>query len=139
MRLGPIKARLIEQVPEFKTIAGAPTLAMAMKTGNFTHSAYIFISKVNAEANGLVNKISQRVPVEVSVAYWVRNVSDSTGEAALDDVEDLRLAVLEALLGWTPAEQIEPFLYRGGSVVSSQFGAVLWADQYVINTYLRRT
>lgn len=139
MRLGPIRERLIAQVPAFASVAGGPSLAQAMQHGQFSHSAYVFVSKVSAEGNQLANQVSQRVPVEITVAYWVRDASDASGEAAMDGVEDLREAVLAALLGWTPEGQVEPLLYRGGAVVSSAFGAVLWADQYTIQTYLRRT
>ena len=139
MRIGPIKDRLIDQVPAFKTVAGAAALAVATQSGRFDHSAYVFVSSVTARENALINQISQQVPFEITVAYWVRNVSDSTGEAAQDDCEDLREAVLGALLGWTPPDQRTPFLYRGGSVISFSFGTVLWADKYLINTTVRRT
>lgn len=86
MRLGPIKDRLLAEVAGFTKVAGAAAMAAAMQNGRFDHSAYVFISSITAGENQLANSVMQTVPVEVTVAYWVRNVSDSTGEAAMDDV-----------------------------------------------------
>lgn len=137
MRVGPIKQRLKDEVTAFKTVAGAAALAAALQNGQFSHSAYVFVSKVGAGDNQLANRVSQLVPVEVTAAYWVRNVSDATGEAAQEEIEDLRESVIAALLGWSPAGIASPFLYRGGEVIDFRFGTVLWADKFVINTYLR--
>ncbi len=139
MRLGPIKDQLLAGVPAFSRVSGAAAMAAAMQSGRFDHSAYVFISSINAGENQLANAVMQTVPIEVTVAYWVRNVSDSTGEAAMDDVEDLREAVVAALLGWKPEGQKAPLFYRRGEVISFSFGTVLWADRFVINTYLRRS
>jgi hypothetical protein len=139
MRIGPIKQRLLDQVPAFASVSGAAAMAAAMQSGHFSHSAYVFVSSVTGQDNQLINQISQRVPIEVTVAYWVRNVSDGTGEAAADDTEDLRVAVLDALLGFIPPDEKTPLFYRGGGVINFSFGTVLWADKYLINTTVRRT
>ena len=86
----------------------------------------------------LCTKLSQRVQHEITVAYWASDVSDSTGEAVMEDIEDLRDAVITALLGWTPDGLMVPFLYRDGSVMQFNFGRVLWGDRFVIDTYLRQ-
>lgn len=138
MRLAPIKDRLIAQVPAFATVAGAAALALALKQGQFNHQAYVFTSKIGAGNNGLVNAVSQRVQHEITVAYWASDVSDSTGEAVMEDIEDLRDSVITALLGWTPDGLMVPFLYRDGAVMQFNFGRVLWGDRFVIDTYLRQ-
>ena len=138
MRVASIVDRLTAEIEAFKSVSGAPALAAAMQNGQFTHSAYVFQSSRGAGDNTLVNKVSQRVRHEITVAFWVQNVADTTGEALLDTLEDLSDEVVAALLGWTPPGLVEPLLYKSGSVIDFRFGRALWADVFSINTTLRK-
>jgi hypothetical protein len=53
-----------------------------------------------------------------TVLFAVQNVRDPRGSDASDDCELLRDAVKTALIeDWKPADNTEPFRYRGGLVV----------------------
>lgn len=137
MRIAPIKARLLDQVPSFATIAGAAGMAAAMTNGQFGYSAYVFQSSKTARDNQLVNAVSQVLPHEITVAYWVQDVSDATGEALMDTLSDLSDEVCAALVGWTPDGLKSPLFYKRGAIVDFRFGRAIWADIFSIDTLLR--
>lgn len=61
-----------------------------------------------------------------------RRHADPLGGALAEDLEPVRAAVRDALLGWQPPSAKLGLLYAGGEVVGLREGAELWwTDRYV--------
>lgn len=141
MRLAPIRERLIATVPAFKGVRGAGDLAVAIAREQFSEMAFVSLLSQKGADNSLGHGAhSQEITARFSVAYWVRNLSDSEGAAAYDQSCDLREAVIEALAGWTPdAQNIAPANYNGSTLLRfAESGAQLWSEQFSM-TYLYRS
>lgn len=134
-----IRDRLSDQVESFRDIRGAAELAAAFEQSQFENRAYVVPLQSRAGGNGLVNAVSQRVEVSFAVAFWSRNVSDAQGGGAMDAVTETSESVIAALLGWSPAPEIEPILYAGGRLMRFANNAVLWGDEFTTAYYLRST
>lgn len=137
MLLSPVAARLREKAKSFTKIGTAADLAVAIERQQFNFAAYVVPTQITAGPNQLINAHSQKESSRFSVAYWVRNVSDRDGAAALDAAELLRLELISALCSWRPSEEHEMVTYLGGKLMRFTGGAVLWADEFTTSTLLR--
>lgn len=138
MFLQPVRDRLAAEIPEFKRVAGAAELTIALQRGQFTDTAYVAQTEVIAGKNRIATGHSQEETTRFSVAYWVRDVSDADGQAAMDAQEAWRLKVVNALIGWAPTPDHGTVSYRGGKLLAFRNGGLLWADEFTTAYLLRK-
>ena len=97
-----IQARVLAQVPAFKTVAGASNLASILQGRLLDNGCYIFRESQKPEASDLVNGVMQRITVSIGLVIVVRNVMSASGIEADDVSFSLQNSLKTALLGWTP-------------------------------------
>lgn len=140
--LQPIKARLIDQVQALKKVAGAGALDAAMKNG-VTAVPVAFLlpgsEQPTNDSEGFMNAVEQEVVTVFSVAVAVQSLADATGEAALDELRPMRLAIFKALIGWTYDEEFEPFIHAGGQIIGFGNGVLFWQDDFATSYQLQKT
>lgn len=118
MKATAIIARIKTEVAAFgNRVGGTADLAAAQSQDDLTvpHAFVIPGGDVAADAD-LAGPITQQdMAEEFAVVVAVGNTSDQIGRAAGDQVDDLRLALWSALLGWEPAADHGPFSYIGSN------------------------
>ena len=121
-------------------VAGAADLA-AVIDGAIRQTPAVWIVPLTETggANGLVGALHQQITVPIGVIFAARNVSDSTGDAAITELSALRAKVRASLLNWTPDELPggEPFRFSRGGLLSFKNAILWWQDQYVTKYILR--
>ena len=132
-----METRIRAQVPAFKEVAGAADLASILAGRVSAPGCYLFTERETAEANSLINGVSQRVIELVAIVTVVRNVRDARGTDADDENKLLRLLVSAALLNWTPDVNHEPFEFAGGQPISFANGFLFYKSTYSTATHIR--
>lgn len=84
---------------------------------------------------GLYTQIFDQV---IGVVLTIRSHS-ATGDRVLDDAEALIRAVLEAVAGWSPNDEIGVFRLVRGNLVSMQAGTLVYQLDFTITDQLRIT
>jgi len=121
-------------------VAGAADLAALLGGAiRATPAAWVVPLAESGGANELIGALHQQLTVTVGVVVACRNVADATGDAAIAELTDLRRAVREALLNWTPADLPggEPFRFLRGGLLSFANAIVWWQDQFQVRYTLR--
>ena len=72
----------------------------------------------------------QTIKSEVAVVLAVRAVNDPTGEEALDSVNDLRLKVRRALVGFSPIAGWSALSFVRGQLLDLEAGWAFWQDTF---------
>ena len=140
MKLKPVIERLEAQVSALKTVGGAADVAAAGSAMIVTPAAYLVPVSDRAEANSLsAGAVSQRVLAGFGVLMAVSNVSDTTGEAAHDELEELRVSVIAALLGWQHPDHEGIVSYARGRLIAFSDRVLWWLDEFTSEFYLRAT
>ncbi len=133
LQLSLIVARLDDQVVGFKQIEGAAELEKAVN-GNVRKSPAGFVVPLKEDASGNTSGtlvVTQEITDRFAVAYAVKDVSAPNGEAIIDaGLRNLRLATMNALIGWAPADGFNVCEFDGGSLISIKGGVVIWRDRF---------
>jgi hypothetical protein len=133
VRLTPIIERLQQRAPQFKLIGGSAQLQSLSDNLPAIPALFVAPSNEAPEASPWINGplIEQRVVVQFATLIACQNMDDVTGEAALLTLEDLREAVRDALMGWSPLPEFDNIEWSGGDFLSFDTNMVLWwADRY---------
>lgn len=138
--LPEIRARVKAKVADFEYVRGATALANAVERQQFAgNECYLVVEQKLAGRNTLTNAVSQQVTVTIAVMYWLRDVSDTTGQAVSDKNEQINDALADALLCWTPdSEKYSNFEYAGGGIVQLDVGAALYAEKFTTQLIVRK-
>lgn len=132
-------AHLKTSVPSLKKVSGAVDFASAgTDLKNSTPAAYVLPLADKAGQNELCNAVSQRVDVRFGVVLAVQNLRDARGQNAHSDLEPIRRAVIDALLGWNPDADHAPVLYGGGRLLQLADGVLWWQLEFVTVYYERK-
>jgi hypothetical protein len=139
MKLSLIKPR-IAQISNFSDVKGAADLASVMKQGQWTSVAYAVPTGRSAESSPVMTGVvSQRLTEKFCVAFWARDVSDPTGDAALDAVDTITQLLVAKLQGWSPASGYAPLEYVSGKLLMfSATAGALWADEFKTTSVTRQ-
>ncbi|MES0068793.1 hypothetical protein NKJ73_23745 [Mesorhizobium sp. M0074] len=87
----------------FRVVAGAAAWASLNGEPKTTPAAFVLIEEEQSGENTrMTGPVLQRCEADVAVIFVTRNVSDGTGAAAADDIETLKSAVRDALIGFEP-------------------------------------
>lgn len=136
MDLSPIVARLRAQLTGFIAVGSAADLDAVGNGVVPAPSCYLVPVGEVAQPNGIVGGFTQRVEVTFLVVIVSRNLTDTTGAAALAGLETLRQAVKGALVGWAPdagnGDQVE---FVSGDLVRFEQQLMWWADNFKFSTW----
>lgn len=102
-------------IPGIARVAGLADLAVTgveVAAGNVSRIPAIWAAELSgmAENNRLSTGVSQLVEVQVEITYCIPTAGADPAEVRM---RAARLAVLERLLGWQPADAIRPATYIG--------------------------
>ena len=137
MRPSLIRDRVL-LMDQFNAVNGAAALAAAVQQGQFAEGAFVYLKSRTAGENIGIGNVGQRLEHRITVAYWVRNLTDSTGDAAVDQALDISDALGLHLIGWTPDRRYAPLTYVSGSVLRySPTVGLLWADEFKTSYHLQ--
>ncbi|MCB8748321.1 hypothetical protein LHU53_15580 [Rhodoferax sp. U2-2l] len=140
MKLSLVKARLKAASIGLRTVGGAADLEAAQKGAVVMPGAFLLNLGDDAGPDDEpIGGTDQQIVKTIGVVLCLANRRDSQGEAALDDLEDLRKAVRDTLVGWVPdATTGEPMTFAGGRLQSlDKESRLWWMDEFRIKTYYR--
>ncbi len=139
MQLATILAHLKTNCPALRQIGGAAEFSALPDAGpQAVPAAFVVPLDEHAGRNQLDTGISQRVDVRFGVILAVRNLRDGLGAAANDDLEALRRAIKDALLGWRPAGADDVCTFGGGRVLQLANQVLWWQDDFLTAYYERK-
>lgn len=118
-------------------VEGAANFATASRTIKTTPYLWVVPLNVKAYDNELINEVSQLVVSSIGIICAIRNVSDSLGGAAQDELIDVRQAYFDVLLGWTPDDAAHPVEYSRGSLMGFSESILWWIDEFSAGEYIR--
>jgi hypothetical protein len=129
----PYIERLRAIATALRLVAGAAELEAALSSAaaSVLPSAYVLIARESAaESRGGTQRVIQRVTVDISVVYAVRNYrTQDLGSAAGADLESVIRAGRAALIGWTPdAVVCDPTVLLSGRLERRRGAELWWQD-----------
>ena len=131
MNLAPIIAKLQDACPQFNLIGGAAEFERASNGLTALPAAFVLPARERGTDSPFANQIvEQNVGAEFSIVVAVKNVSDATGAAAVDELEAVRTPVRDALLGWAPADGYFGCEFRSGDLLAFNNGVLWWGDVF---------
>ena len=139
MQLASILAHIKNLCPALRQVGGAAEFSALPEAGpQAVPAAFVVPLEERAGHNALDTGISQRVDTRFGVILAVRNLRDGVGAAANDDLETLRRAVKDALLGWQPAGADDVCTFGGGRVLQLANQVLWWQDDFLTAYYERK-
>ncbi len=108
----------------FRLVAGAAELASVKDAPPTAPAAYVFVESEAAGDNERITGVLQRVERDVAVVVVAKNASGTTGAAAYQDVEQLKVQAFAALIGWQPESAAEELTFVGSQLVRARNGHV---------------
>jgi hypothetical protein len=131
VNIGPVIARIEDQVRAFRLVGGAARAERAMDGITTLPAAFVLSSTESATENPFMDQtVEQQINAEFVVLFAAQNLSDGDGLAASTDMESLRLAARDALLGWVPSDGYHGCEYRSGELLAFTNGVLWWQDTY---------
>ncbi|MCK9193864.1 MAG: hypothetical protein M0P19_08335 [Nevskia sp.] len=135
-----IRTHLVQAgITGIQRVHGAVQLAVAIERGQFDADAYVSLQSRAAEPNNLVNAVQQKVTARLAVISVIRSAGDPTGERQAEDIETRSNEIIGALLNWSPDLALSPFVYAGGRLLDFDGSAVVWADEFETDYFIRKT
>ena len=135
-------ARLTAEVSTLKQIGGSADFNAAIQGGPLTPPAAFVIPLAERPSDNelATTAVSQRDNVSCGVVFAVRNLRDALGREAHVELRALRIAVMTALLGWTPDSDVYDvftFAPSGGRLLQFADQVLWWQDDFSTALYLR--
>lgn len=122
--LVPGTLRMVEGAAEWAGLATSPPAAR-------TPCAYVLPASFEPGPNGLAGgAVRQAVQQTVAVMIVVSSLRDARGEAAVQALEPVFLAVVTALHGWKPSPADTALLLGAGELLDASGGLVVWQQQF---------
>ena len=135
MDLGLVRER-IGKPSGVRKVGGAASLASIKPGQVVTPALYIIPLREPADPPAFETTTIQRISSTFGIVYAIGSKRDSTGEAALDDLEPYRDSIRAALHGWEPpAPGYRRARYTGGQLLSMDDDVVYWLDEYAVDRY----
>ncbi|WP_121064729.1 phage tail terminator protein [Chachezhania antarctica] len=134
-------ARLKAEVADLGgRVEGAASFATLMQQNalpQVTPAAHVLpVGLTGGRANAATGMFTQLFDEAVGVILTIRG-HDQTGGRSLDLTEALIRAVIEAVAGWEPADEIGSFRLVRGNLVSLRAGALIYQLDFSITDQLR--
>lgn len=149
-----VRLRIVDAVEGVKFVGGAAAVASLQTTAFAFPAVFVLTLSETGSANNLAcMAVEQQRIQRLGIIIAVNNVKDASGDAAINDLQKLRLQIDDALTGWSPQlvdsitniynyyfkpiVWVDPVMFSSGRLLSLADGVVWWQDEYV-TTYLRR-
>lgn len=141
IRLADIRARLKTACPALKQVQGAAEMRVieAAPAAHLMPAAWVVPLREDARPAPAANAVRQVQTITFGVLLAVGDRRDRRGEAAGDELDDVKQDVHAALIGWTPPGAAGPVEYAGGEVLEVETAALWWLAKYRVNDILRAT
>lgn len=122
----------------FRIVGRAGDLAAVKDKPLSMPAAYVFTKEEASEENErAIGPSAQRTHLDIGVVIVTANLSDPKGGAAADDIDELKDAVRDALVGWQPASAQTGIENVGGEIVKTVGGTVWWEHTFSTLFYVR--
>lgn len=130
--------RIKATVPSIKLVDGAAGFQAAAESNPMaTPCVFVIPLEESPGPSVVADVVIQRVMAKVGVIFVLRNLKDAKGVAAQEDLQVLRNAVKEQLLGWQPAAGYDPLERGPGHLLAFRDGHMWWQDIYQSSYYDR--
>jgi len=125
----------------FRVVSGAADLAAARQDPpKQLPAAFVIVTQEDPGPNSLgTGGLSQHVAATFAVVLCVGNLRDVRGAKAREDLESLRLYLLQALLLWPPASGFDPTEKGRGKLLAFQDQVLWWQDDFRTGYWLNAT
>lgn len=124
----------------FKIVAGAIEFSQIDKKHLASPAAYVMVPEdASAENERMTGGVLQRLETDIAVLIVVENLSGPFGEAASDDLEDLKSFVRTRLIGFVPPSATEPITHVSGELIKATGGTVWFEDRFSVPSYLEHS
>lgn len=130
-------ARLQSQVAGFKTVSGSADIDAADKGLVPAPAAFVLALTDQPSRNEVATFVAQRNVTRFGVAIAVQNLRDPRGEKAGADLRILRMAVIEAMLNWSPGAGYDPCEFAGGRLLQLSDQVLWWQDEFLTALYFK--
>lgn len=136
--IAEMKLRLSGEGTPFRIVEGATALAqLKNEKPNATPAAFVLVSKeVSADNDRMTGKVLQRSERDIMVVIFAEHLADPQGDAAADELEELKVYVRGRLIGFVPADMVDPITHVTGEVVEAGNGFVCFEDVFSAPIYL---
>ncbi|MEM9968489.1 MAG: hypothetical protein AAF755_10345 [Pseudomonadota bacterium] len=140
--LDTVKERIEDYVPELRhRVEGGASFAALMQSGHRPQSpvqAYVLYAGVAARGTPPLGAgyFAQNIRESINVVLMV-NSSAPEAQRALDLLRPINDAILQALCGWAPGDEVGVFELVRAEVVSFQKSLLIWNIDLAINDQLR--
>ncbi len=133
----------IKTMPDcpFKIVDAAAGLAeIIQKAPNSFPAAYVYVKGEAATENQrMTGRVLQRVEADIGIMLITKNLSGTKGGTASLDIESLKAAVMQRLLGFEPLVAApfvspEPLTYAEGEIARLHAG-IVWFEQVFAAAY----
>ncbi|MBL8575131.1 MAG: hypothetical protein JNM13_15760 [Hyphomicrobiaceae bacterium] len=91
---------------------------------------YVYMGEEGGSANSRANGVRQDVECDVICLIVTSQLADRTGGAASVEVETLKAAVRDCLIGYQPGDQSRPITLGGGALIRARQGQIWWEYQF---------
>jgi len=124
--------RLEQQVTALRRVTGAADLVSAREDLKQAPSAFVVpLTSAPGRNSAATTVVMQRVTEGFGVVLAVKNLRDTTGREAHKELRALRIAVITALLGWTPEPELyDPLELGPGRLLVAQDRELWWQDDW---------
>lgn len=144
MQVDDAIVRLEAQVPALaRRVEGAAELSELVRKNNLpqqTPAAFVLpLGLRGGEADTSAGIFRQSFDETIAVVLIIESAGDATGGKALPTIHALIWAVIAAIAGWAPADEIGVFRLMRGQLVSMSRGIVIYQLDFAIQDQLRIT
>lgn len=132
--------KLDADVASLRKVAGAADFAVAyddLKPATMPAAYVLPASEAAGRSTTGTQVVSQQNRARFAVVVAVTNLRDARGAKAQVDLRTLRIAVMTALLGWTPEASFDPVEFAGGRLLKLTNSVLFWQDEFSTAHLLR--
>jgi hypothetical protein len=136
VKLSPIIQRIRAEVPAFgNRVAGAAEFEQAAELEEITvPHAFVVHTEEDVLPSTTAGAVTQVIEEGFGVIVAVSNATDERGQASSEAMEDLKVALQTALIGWDPVAEHSACEYRGYTLLGIHRGR-LWHMYLFATTY----
>ncbi|WP_157669908.1 hypothetical protein [Chitinibacter sp. GC72] len=131
MKIKPIIEYLKAQCPLLKSVGGAADYAEGKKLLKHQLPAAFVIPLGDIDGpNSVVGEVHQERRTAFALIFAQSNLKKAGGVDDVDELQQLRAQVRDALLGWLPPECDQAIEAAGGKLLDFDDAVLWWQDDY---------
>lgn len=133
-----LEARIRSQVPALRHVGSALDMDALLKGAQsiaVPAALVVHLADQPHADEGFTGLHMQRVASRYAVVFVLDNKRGALGNDAIPNLEQLRAAVRQALLGWSPEPELDPVQAGPGGLIDFVNGRVWWGDEFLFDHY----